>query len=59
MPEAWDEELGREVFGEVRPGVEKGLRSESRQAGLHAWKAALFCPLSEFWKEPFPALLCC
>lgn len=32
MPEAWDEELGGEVFGEVRPGVEKGLRSESRQA---------------------------
>lgn len=32
MPEAWHEELGRKVFGEVKPGVEKGLRSESRQS---------------------------
>lgn len=43
MPEARDEELGREVFGEMRPGVEKGLRREPRQAPLWApcGKAAL------------------
>lgn len=59
MPEAWDEELGREVFGEVRPGVEMGLRDESRQTPVWAlfWEgnSLLSTGLPRFQKEPSPA----
>lgn len=56
MPEAWDEELGREVFGKVRPGVEKGLRSEAAPCLGTIWEGSslLSTSLLGFRKEPFP-----
>lgn len=67
MPQAWDELLG-EVLGEVRSGVEKGLRNVSRWEGSLIYRSpwvlqgaccwpGFLVPICQLSLLPYPQIL--